>query len=143
MDRAGCAISKWHDTREILKKIDALTGQPMRPVKKEAMDAYLEYFNTRCAGSKNIVDEAKNFIPGGVQHNLAFNYPFPIVISKAEGPYMWDVDGNRYIDFLQAGGPTLLGSNYKPVRDKVIELLNECGPVTGLFSEYELKIESL
>jgi glutamate-1-semialdehyde 2,1-aminomutase len=143
MDRAGCAISKWHDTREILKKIDALTGQPMRPVKKEAMDAYLEYFNTRCAGSKNIVDEAKNFIPGGVQHNLAFNYPFPIVISKAEGPYMWDVDGNRYIDFLQAGGPTLLGSNYKPVRDKVIELLNECGPVTGLFSEYELKIAKL
>jgi len=47
-------------------------------------------------------EEASKYIPGGVQHNLAFNYPFPIAISKAQGAYLWDVDGNRYIDFLQA-----------------------------------------
>jgi glutamate-1-semialdehyde 2,1-aminomutase len=56
---------------------------------------------------------------------------------------MWDVDGNRYIDFLQAGGPTVLGSNYEPVREKVFELLQDCGPVTGLFHEYELKLAQL
>ena len=56
---------------------------------------------------------------------------------------MWDVDGNRYIDFLQAGGPTMLGSNYAPVREKVFEMLNSCGPVTGLFHEYELKLAQL
>jgi glutamate-1-semialdehyde aminotransferase len=88
-------------------------------------------------------DEAQKIIPGGVQHNLAFNYPFPIAIEKADGAYLWDVDGNRYIDFLQAGGPTMLGSNYKPVRDKVIELLQTCGPVTGLFHEYELRLAQL
>ena len=43
--------------------------------------------------------------------------------SKAEGAYLWDVDGNRYIDFLQAGGPTVLGSNYAPVREKVVEVV--------------------
>jgi glutamate-1-semialdehyde 2,1-aminomutase len=59
-------------------------------------------------------------------------------MARADGPYLWDVDGNRYFDYLQAGGPTLLGNNYAPVRDKVIELLRECGPVTGLFHEYEL-----
>jgi glutamate-1-semialdehyde 2,1-aminomutase len=53
------------------------------------------------------------------------------------------VDGNRYIDFLQAGGPTVLGSNYAPVREKVFELLQDCGPVTGLFHEYELKLAQL
>ena len=78
-----------------------------------------------------------------MQHNLAFNYPFPIAIEKAEGAYLWDVDGNRYIDFLQAGGPTVLGSNYAPVREKVIEMLQTCGPVTGLFHEYELKLAQL
>ena len=62
---------------------------------------------------------------------------------RPTAPYLWDVDGNRYIDFLQAGGPTLLGNNYAPVRDKVIELLRECGPVTGLFHEYELKLAQL
>jgi glutamate-1-semialdehyde 2,1-aminomutase len=82
-------------------------------------------------------------IPGGVQHNLAFNYPFPLAIEKAEGAFLWDVDGNRYIDFLQAGGPILLGNNYQPVREKILELINLCGPVTGLFHEYELKLAEL
>jgi len=45
--------------------------------------------------------------------------------------------------FLQAGGATLLGSNYEPVRHKVIELIETCGPVTGLFHEYELKLAEL
>ncbi|SKA98266.1 glutamate-1-semialdehyde 2,1-aminomutase [Caloramator quimbayensis] len=143
MEKEGYAISKWHDTKEIYERIDNLLKQPVRGIKKDAMDRYIEYFNTKCSKSKEIITEAKNYIPGGVQHNLAFNYPFPIVITKAEGAYMYDADGNRYIDFLQAGGPTILGSNYKPVQEKVIELIKECGPVTGLFSEYELKIAKL
>ncbi|MBO4915494.1 MAG: aminotransferase class III-fold pyridoxal phosphate-dependent enzyme [Oscillospiraceae bacterium] len=61
-------------------------------------------------------------------------------MARAEGAYLYDKDGNRYIDFLQAGGPTILGSNYQPIREKVIELLNECGPVTGLLHESELMI---
>ncbi len=101
------------------------------------------YFESSCARSKALTDEAKRYIPGGVQHNLAFNYPFPIAIEKAEGAHLWDVDGNTYIDFLQAGGPTVLGSNYAPVREKVIEVLQSSGPVTGLFHEYELKLAQL
>lgn len=104
------------------------------------MSRYLDYFESRCKGSKELTTEARGYIPGGVQHNLAFNHPFPIAIHRADGAYLWDVDGNQYIDFLQAGGPTILGSNYAPVREKVVELINECGPVTGLFSEYELKL---
>ncbi|MCR4778620.1 MAG: aminotransferase class III-fold pyridoxal phosphate-dependent enzyme [Lachnospiraceae bacterium] len=59
-------------------------------------------------------------------------------MTKANGAYLYDKDGNQYIDFLQAGGPTILGSNYEPVRKKVLELLEECGPVTGLLHESEL-----
>ncbi|MBO4901399.1 MAG: aminotransferase class III-fold pyridoxal phosphate-dependent enzyme [Lachnospiraceae bacterium] len=59
-------------------------------------------------------------------------------MAKAEGAYLYDKDGNQYIDFLQAGGPTILGSNYEPVRKKVLELLETCGPVTGLLHESEL-----
>ena len=75
------------------------------------MEIYLEQFEKRCPKSKAITERARQFIPGGIQHNLAFNYPFPIVIDRAEGAYLHDCDGNRYIDFLQAGGPTVLGSN--------------------------------
>ena len=62
------------------------------------------------------------------------------MFTKALGAHLWDLDGNRYIDFLQAGGPTLLGSNPETVRERVIKLLNTTGLVTGLFHEYELKL---
>ena len=92
------------------------------------MDGYLGYFDEKCRRSKELTDEAMELIPGGVQHNLAFNYPFPLAIEKAEGAHLWDVDGNEYIDFLQAGGPTVLGSNYEPVREKVVEVLRAVRP---------------
>ena len=131
------------DVNEVYKRLAALISQPIHPVRREKMQAYLDYFETKCKRSKELNDEACQIIPGGVQHNLAFNYPFPIAVEKADGAYLWDVDGNRYIDFLQAGGPTMLGSNYAPVREKVFEMLNSCGPVTGLFNEYELKLAHL
>ncbi len=137
------AISEYPDVEAVYKKLNALTAQPLRPIRRDKMNEYLEYFEKKCVTSNMLTDEAKQYIPGGVQHNLAFNYPFPIAVEKADGAYMWDVDGNRYIDFLQAGGPTVLGSNYAPVREKVMEVVNSCGPVTGLFHEYELKLAKL
>lgn len=137
------AISEYLDVDEVYAKLDALISQPLRPVRREVMKEYLDYFEEKCKRSKELTDEAKQIIPGGVQHNLAFNYPFPIAIEKADGPHLWDADGNQYIDFLQAGGPTVLGSNYAPVREKVVEMLQTCGSVTGLFHEFELKLAKL
>ncbi|HSH19840.1 MAG TPA: aminotransferase class III-fold pyridoxal phosphate-dependent enzyme, partial [Draconibacterium sp.] len=134
------AISDYHNVADIYNKIDALLAQPIRSVKQNKMNEYLNYFDTKCKQSKKMTSEAMQYIPGGVQHNLAFNYPFPVVFIKAEGAYLHDLDGNKYIDFLQAGGPTVLGSNYPLVKEKVKELIDECGPVTGLFHEYEMKI---
>jgi len=136
-------ISAWHDTDEIYARLKELIKQPPRTIPRTQMEEFLRYYETKCQKSKALTEEAKQYIPGGVQHNLAFNYPFPMAIAKAEGAYMWDVDGNRYIDFLQAGGPTVLGSNYAPVREKVMEVVNQSGPVTGLFHEYELKLAQL
>ena len=137
---AGYAISDYHDTAAVMKQLNALINQPIRRLKKQALDSYRDWFDTQCQKSKARIDQAKAFIPGGVQHNLAFNYPFPLVFTEANGAYLKDLDGNRYIDFLQAGGPTLLGSNPETIREQVIDLLNTCGPVTGLFHEYELKL---
>jgi glutamate-1-semialdehyde 2,1-aminomutase len=125
---------------EIYQQIDRLMSVPPLRIRKDAMDAYLRFFNEHCPRSKDMTEEAKVFIPGGVQHNLAFNYPFPLVIDRAEGPYLYDIDGHRYIDFLQAGGPTILGGNDPAVRDQVIDVLKHVGPSTGLFHEFELKL---
>ena len=137
------AISEYPDVAAVYAGLERLVSGPLRKVKPAVMKEYLDYFETKCPRSKALTTEAREYIPGGVQHNLAFNYPFPIAIEKADGAYLWDADGNRYIDFLQAGGPIVLGNNYPPLRDKIVELLGECGPVTGLFHEYELKLAAL
>ena len=131
------------DTSRIRAALAALVAEPIRPLRQDRVEAVLKWFDECCPRSRELTRRAAELIPGGVQHNLSFNYPFPIAVERAEGAWLWDVDGNRYIDFLQAGGPTMLGSNYAPVREKVIELLQSCGPVTGLFHEYELKLAEL
>jgi glutamate-1-semialdehyde 2,1-aminomutase len=141
--RGGFAIGQYCDVDAVYKRLGELVAQPVRPLARADMDDYLKQLDMQCRKSRAMTGEAMHYIPGGVQHNLAFNYPFPLVFTKADGPYLYDLDGNRYIDFLQAGGPTVLGSNYRPVREKVQELIETCGPSTGLFHEYEYKIAEL
>lgn len=143
MSQSGYSISTYHDIKPIYEKLDHLVSLPLQHIEPAQMQKYLDFFHTKCVKSKAMISEAQQYIPGGVQHNLAFNHPFPLVFTKAEGAYLYDLDGNKYIDFLQAGGPTVLGSNYELVRQKAIELLQECGPVTGLFHEYELKLAEI
>ena len=137
----GFAIDEYVDAESVIKQLDALRDGPVYGVMEEPLKNYVEnYFEAKCAGSKAMTTEAKQYIPGGVQHNLAFNYPFPLAIRKAEGAKLYDIDGNEYYDLLQTGGPIVIGSNDPVVRDAVIDLLKDCGPSTGLFHEYELKL---
>lgn len=132
---------RYVDAKAVTDKLDALIKKPVCSIGKQALQKYeTDYYGKRCVKSREMVNRALSVIPGGVQHNLAFNYPFPLVFTKADGDRLWDIDGNEYFDFLQAGGPTVLGSNPSAVREKVKELLDGCGPSTGLFHEYEYKI---
>ncbi len=133
------SIREYHDVRDIYQRLDALMARDPLPIREDAMADYLSFFDG-CSKSKAMVEEAKRYIPGGVQHNLAFNYPFPLVIDKADGAWLTDIDGHRYIDFLQAGGPTILGSNDEAVLNQVVDVLKRVGPSTGLFHEFELKL---
>ncbi|MBN2626619.1 MAG: aminotransferase class III-fold pyridoxal phosphate-dependent enzyme [Spirochaetales bacterium] len=143
----GFSLTRYPDAAEVMADLKTLVSRPTPLFNEEYRRKVDDYFDRKCALSREMIEKAKTRIPGGVQHNLAFNHPFPLVIDRAEGAYLYDRDGNRYIDFLQAGGPTLLGSNMPEVRDKVMEVLNHTGPVTGLFHEYEFlladKIASL
>lgn len=130
--------------RQVTRELDELIKQPVYSISPSALREYEdEYFAKKCTKSRTMIREAQEVIPGGVQHNLAFNHPFPLVFTGANGNKLTDLDGNEYLDFLQAGGPTVLGSNPPQVREKVIDLLNTCGPSTGLFHEYEYRLGAL
>jgi len=139
----GYGISEWPDTDEIYARLAALIKQPICPIRRENMETVLRYFEEKCVRSLGLSRQAARTIPGGIQHNLAFNYPFPLAVASANGAWLTDVDGNRYIDFLKAGGPTLLDSNNEIVRQQMHALLDSCGPVTGLLHEYEIKLAEL
>ncbi len=143
MSASGFAISEYQDIKPIYQKLEKLVSLPLQHIAPQKLQEYMDFYNKKCLNSKAVYEKAQQYIPGGVQHNLAFNHPFPLAFNKAEGAYLYDIDGNSYIDFLQAGGPTVLGSNYASVREKAIALINECGPSTGLLHEYEYKLAEL
>ena len=64
------------------------------------------------AKSIDLFQKAKNLIPGGVDSPVrAFRAVGgqPLFIERGEGPYLYDVDGNRYIDYVLSWGPLILG----------------------------------
>ena len=74
--------------------------------------------------STSLFARAKQHIPGGVNSPVrAFKAVggTPPFISKADGPYIFDVDGKRYIDYVQSWGPMVLGHNNPKIRQAVID----------------------
>jgi glutamate-1-semialdehyde 2,1-aminomutase len=139
----GYAISEYPDVPAIEARIKHLTTTQVRTLTADQLAAYHAWYERHTPASREASARAEAVIPGGVQHNLALNDPWPLSIARAHGAYLWDADGNKYIDFLQAGGPTVLGSNYAPVRDKVVALLADCGPVTGMLHQSETELARL
>lgn len=74
--------------------------------------------------SKRLFERAQQHIPGGVNSPVrAFRSVggTPIFIKKAKGAYLYDEDGNRYIDYINSWGPMVLGHAYEPVIDAIRE----------------------
>ena len=68
--------------------------------------------------------QAKQFIPNGVNSNFRYwGDDYTLVVAKGEGPYIWDADGNRYIDYRLGFGPVILGHGYGPVVERVAEAI--------------------
>ena len=126
------------DYEEILQRFKKCVDTPARPLPEDVLAKAKERFYKSHAKSLEIYEAAKAVIPGGVEHNLATNEPFPTAMDRARGYRMWDVDGNEYVDYLMCGAPIILGHHYDPLDDEIIKLIQEKGPATGLTSEYEV-----
>lgn len=73
--------------------------------------------------SDALFEEAKPLMPGGVNSPVrAFGSVgggTPVMVERAEGPYLYDVDGNEYIDLVCTWGPAILGHRHPEVVDAV------------------------
>ena len=95
--------------------------------------------------SSALFAEAEKVIPGGVNSPVrAFKAVggTPIFAKSAKGAYVFDEDGNRYIDYINSWGPMVLGHAYPPVVDAVIEKA-KLGTSFGMPTEMETQIAAL
>lgn len=90
--------------------------------------------------SKNLYKVAKNILPGGVSSPVrAFKSVGlePIFIKRGKGPYIYSVDGKKYIDFILSWGPLILGHSHPEVVKEVIKEIKN-GFSFGLSTEKEI-----
>ncbi len=98
-------------------------------------------FASRTARSRALFEGARAVLPGGVNSTARTTYagwePYPLFAAGGEGPYLIDVDGNRYIDYLLALGPLILGHRHPAVAARVAEETARLGTMFAL--PYELE----
>ena len=95
--------------------------------------------------SSELFVEANKVIPGGVNSPVrAFKGVggTPIFVKEAKGAYLFDEDGNKYIDYINSWGPMILGHAFEPVVNAVIERAKK-GTSFGTPTELETKIAEL
>uniref|UniRef100_UPI00404934AA glutamate-1-semialdehyde 2,1-aminomutase n=2 Tax=Gelidibacter sp. TaxID=2018083 RepID=UPI00404934AA len=95
--------------------------------------------------SSTLFKDAEAVIPGGVNSPVrAFGGVggTPIFAKSAKGAYVYDEDGNRYIDYINSWGPMILGHAYEPVVNAVIEKAKQ-GTSFGMPTEIETHIAQL
>jgi glutamate-1-semialdehyde 2,1-aminomutase len=98
--------------------------------------------NTR---SRQAFTRACRVIPGGVNSPArAFGGVGgqPIFVERGEGPYLFDIDGNRYIDYVGSWGPLILGHGHPRVVQEVTEALSK-GASFGAPTELETRLAEL
>jgi glutamate-1-semialdehyde 2,1-aminomutase len=74
-------------------------------------------FRGRTPQSARLMAASSHVMPGGVTRAFGFHHPYPVVMDHGEGCYLWDVDGNRYVDLINNGLALIHGHAFKPVTD--------------------------
>ena len=95
--------------------------------------------------SREIFDRSQEYLPGGVNSPVrAFGAVGgqPLVIARGEGPYLYDVDGNRYIDYVCSWGPLILGHAH-PAVVEAVQRAAERGTSYGAPTEAEAELAQL
>jgi glutamate-1-semialdehyde 2,1-aminomutase len=96
--------------------------------------------NIHFSKSKALQRRAAALLPLGVNSNFRYwGEGITPYMAKAKGGYLWDADGNRYIDYRLGFGPIILGHAYDEVNAKVREEI-EYGTLAAMTTELEIEV---
>ena len=88
---------------------------------KNGKEALLQELRNRTPKSAAYWEVAKDLVPGGLMSGARKMEPYPVYIERGKGAYIWDIDGNRYIDCTMSFGVHVLGHG----PEAVLEALHE------------------
>ncbi len=93
-----------------------MTFEEIEKIKEDIVQQYKE----KTPISRKHFEEAQKWLPGGGTRNVAHFYPYPYFVTKGKGCYLYDVDGNEYIDILNSMTVNIHGHAHPEIA-KVIE----------------------
>ena len=88
-----------------------MTGHP---------DAEVDHYLIATPESRKLQKEASRYLPGGSSRGAAYFEPYPFFVDHAEGHYVYDVDGNRYLDFM-INATTYIAGHANPMVVKAVQ----------------------
>lgn len=100
---------------------------------------YVELYKNKTFESMQLHLRAREIFPGGVNHNIRFFKPYPFYTIKAKGKYLYDTDGNKYVDFWCGHWALILGHSPKIVKDKLIKQVKK-GTLYGTANKISVKL---
>ena len=80
-------------------------------------------YRTRTPRSEAAYRELREHVPAGVASTYRAFEPYPMIIDRADGPFLYDVDGNRYLDYDLNNGAGMVGHNHPVVTDAIRDQL--------------------
>jgi glutamate-1-semialdehyde 2,1-aminomutase len=89
--------------------------------------------------SEDLFNEAKKYLPGGVDSPVRAFKPYPFFAERAQGSHIYDVDANDYVDYCLAYGPLVMGHANSLILEEVKKQL-ENGSAYGVPTEKEIDL---
>ncbi len=107
-----------------------------------AVGAAQQHYADARPNSASWARRAAAVLPGGNTRSVLAFEPFPFRVERAEGKYLWDVDGHRYVDFLGNYTAGLLGHSPEPV-EKAVRAVLDSGWSLGSVHRDEVHLAEL
>ena len=83
------------------------------------MNAIEQCYRARTPASAAAGGRAARVMPGGDTRSVTYYRPYPLTIARGQGPFLWDIDGNRYIDLLGNYTSLVHGNAYPPIVEAI------------------------
>jgi glutamate-1-semialdehyde 2,1-aminomutase len=106
------------------------------------MNSIDERYRAATPKSAELSKRAERSMPGGDTRTSTYHKPYPLALARGEGPYLWDIDGNKYIDLLGNYTSLVHGNAYPPIVEAVTKAVRD-GTAWPARSEAQVELAAL